>query len=156
MARDILQVLAEQLRQSSAIDAGLPALLSATRSPRRPVRELAVGQVQQVLLDLTERGDLTGQLGGEVDGAFLVLDALAGANAAKITALVPTRTASIPDDPRLVTILWRCLTAPGIEAEPACQEIVQRLLRLAMDQECFAELQRQLPFDREFAGVELP
>src|SRR5262249_22907450 len=99
VASEILGALAEQLPGSQTIDAGLDAMLGATRSPRRPVRDLAVRHVEDVLLDLAAGKDLVGSFGGEIDRALHVLDAVAGANAAKIAALVPALAASIPDDP---------------------------------------------------------
>jgi hypothetical protein len=149
VASEILQTQVARLHAPAGVASGLGAMLSATISPRRTVRNLAIGHVQDVLLDRHLRLDI-GQLGGEIDGAFPVLQALAGANAAKIASLVPALAANIPDDPRVVGILWRCLTAPSIEHEQASRQIVTRLLDLAIDPACFAELQRQLPFEREF------
>lgn len=155
VASEILHTQAAQLHAPAEVASGLAALLSATISPRRTVRSLAIGHVQDVLLDRHLRLDIIGQLGGEVDGAFPVLQALAGANTAKIASLVPALAATIPDDPRIVGILWRCLTAPGIENDSASHQLVTRLLDLAIDPACFAELQRQLPFEREFITDDL-
>jgi NACHT domain len=155
VAQEILTRLAAQLHCCAEIDAGLNAMLSATRSPRRPIRDFAVSHVEDVLLDLVTRPEPVRSFGGEVDGTLRVLDALAGTSAAKIAALVPALAASVPDDPRLVGILWRCLVAPGIEKLPASRDIVERLLALVMDPACFASLQCQLPFDRAFITTTL-
>jgi hypothetical protein len=155
VASEILQTQVARLRARTDVASGLAALLSATTSPRRTVRNVAIGQVQDVLLGLHLRLDIVGQLGGEIDGALPVLQALAGTNAAKIASLVPALAATIPDDPRIVGILWRCLTAPRIELDSASHRIVSRLLDLAIDPACFAELQRQLPFEREFITDDL-
>jgi hypothetical protein len=149
---EVAAKIVAHIRDSATDHSSLPALLSATLSPRRAIREVAVGAIQEIL---TSQSGLAAQLGGEIDGSIKVLEALASANAAKIAALVPVLAAAIPDDPRLVPVLWRCLTAPGIEQLPECREIVIRLLDLTVDPVFFAELQRQLPFDREFITPEL-
>jgi hypothetical protein len=154
-AAGILASLSEKLERSAKIDAGLVAMLSATRSPRRGVRELSIAHVERVLQASGDTSDVILRLGGDADGTIRVLADLAGANTAKIAALVPRLAWATLDDPRLVGPLWRCLTAPGIEAHPACREIVSRLLTLAMDEVCFDELQRQLPFVRDFITEDL-
>ena len=78
-------------------------------------------------------------------------DALAGRNAARIAALVPQIVATrVPDDPRLVEPLWRCLTVPGIERTAATRAIVERLLGIAMNTDGFDALKRQEPYTRPF------
>lgn len=123
------------------------ALAAATMSPRVPVQDLAISRLRGAIVD--SGGILTAGR-ADVDALLPLLGSLAGTNAAQIAALVPRIIAPLPDDPRLVEPLWRCLTAPGIERQPECGAIVQRLLSLAMDRDSLEELARQDRYDRDF------
>lgn len=124
------------------------ALIAATMSPRRAVQDMAVGKLEAQLL--ASMGEVTSAFSGDVEGMLPLLRSLAGSNTARIAALVPEIVANIPDDPRLVEPLWRCLAAPEIESQPACRTIVERLLTIAMDPDGFDELQKQEPYTRAF------
>jgi hypothetical protein len=129
----------------------LAALVAATMSPRQPVQSMAVARLEARLR--ANLRDLRAALSGDVDGMLPLLGSLAGSNAGQIAALVPAIVREIPDDPRLVEPLWRCLAAPGIEGQrDSCRVIVERLLTMAIDQDCFAELQRQESYTRAFLG----
>ncbi|GAA4712553.1 NACHT domain-containing protein [Phytohabitans rumicis] len=125
----------------------LSALIAATISPRASVQEMAVHRLATTLTDPTV--DLRA-LRDDIDGLLPLLSALAGTNAARIAGLVPRVISRAPDDPRLVEPLWRCLTAPGIEAQPECATLISRLLTLVMDPDGFAELIRLDPYERAF------
>ena len=127
--------------------AHLAALIAATTSPRRPVQEMAVSRLEA---QLSGPANLKTAFRGDVEGMLPLLGALAGSNAARIAKLVPEIIASVPDDPRLVEPLWRCLTVPGVEQEPACKAIIERLFSIVMDIDGLEELQRQEPYTREF------
>ena len=127
--------------------AGLAALIAATTSPREPVRRMAVDRLAQV----ASRGGSPLRLGGgQIDELILLLGALTETDAAQIAWLVPWLIEQVPDDPRLVEPLWRCLAAPGIENFGGCATIVRRLVDLATSPDGFAELARQPPRTRSF------
>lgn len=126
----------------------LPALVAATMSPRQSVQEMAVRRLETELS--RSIGSISSAFSTDVDGMLPLLNSLVGSNTARIAALVPTIVASVPDDPRLVEPLWRCLTAPEIEKLPACNKIVERLLTIAMDPDGLTELQGQEPYTRPF------
>jgi hypothetical protein len=127
---------------------GMTALIAATTSPRKPVQEMAVSRLEDQMF--TSMRAVHEAIHGDVEGMLPLLGALAGSNAARIAALVPGIVAAVPDDPRLVEPLWRCLTVPEIEKDPACRVIVERLLVIAMDVDGFDALQRQEPYSRDF------
>jgi hypothetical protein len=133
-------------------DRHLAALVAAARSPRVAVREMAVSRLEASLPDL---GDRIWPAGEDVEGVLPLLDSLAGTNAARIAALVPRAIEQVPDDPRLVAPLWRCLSTPGIECQPWCAALIQRLLAIAADPDGLAELQRQEPYTRDFLTDEV-
>ena len=133
-------------------DVRFVALAAATMSPRVPVQELAIDRLQDAL---TRSGYTLSAGSADVDGMLPLLGSLAGTNAAQIAALVPRIIADLPDDPRLVEPLWRCLTAPGIERLPECQAIVRRLLILVIDPNSLEELARQDRYDRDFLTKEI-
>jgi hypothetical protein len=128
-------------------DMNLPALAAATISPRVPVQEMAIARLRTAL---TAPGNTLSIVNADVDGLLPLLNSLAGTNAAEIAALVPRIIADLPDDPRLVEPLWRCLTAPGIERLAERNEIVGRLVKLAVDPNCLEVLADQDRYDREF------
>jgi hypothetical protein len=130
----------------------LRALAAATMSPRVAVQRMAVDRLKDAIS--RPLSPLTA-IKGEVDGMLPLLGSLAGTNAAEIAALVPHIIRHVPDDPRLVDPLWRCLAAPDIEKLPACHFIVQRLLALAADPNGLDELARQESYTRNFITPEL-
>lgn len=130
----------------------LPPLAAATLSPRVPVQEMAVERLRKVLLT---QGSEIFAINADVDALLPLLGSLAGTNAAEIAALMPKVIAEIPDDPRLVEPLWRCLTAPGIERREECHLIVRRLLNLVMEPNSLAELARQDRYDRDFLSADV-
>ena len=133
-------------------EGNLPALAAATMSPRIPVQEMAITRLR---VTLTARGSTLSVSHADVDGMLPLLNSLAGTNAAEIAALVPRISASLPDDPRLVEPLWRCLTASGIENLPEIGEIVTRLLKLVVALDCLEALASQDRYDREFLTGEV-
>lgn len=143
---EIAILILDRLRTAEPIH--LAALVAASTSPRRTVQDLAVSRLEAQLLATLET--VRSAFSGDVDGMLPLLGALAGSNAARIAALVPDIVANIPDDPRLVESLWRCLAAPGIENESASRKIVERLLTIVMDPDGFDELQKQEPYSRDF------
>jgi len=127
-------------------DTRLAALAAATRSPRTPVRAMAVKR----LSDAITSGSVLSTVNANTDSLLPLLETIASTNAADIAALVPHIISNLPDNPRLVGPLWRCLSADAIEQRQVCAEIVQRLLTMVMEPNAFAELARQDPNDRDF------
>jgi hypothetical protein len=127
--------------------ARLTALAAATMSPRLPVQQMAISRLAKAL---SSPQSPLAAINGEVDTMLPLMGSLAGTNAAQIAGLVPQIIKHVPDDPRLVEPLWRCLTAPGIEKLTASHSIVARLLTLATSQDGFEELARQEPYSRDF------
>ncbi len=125
----------------------LAALAAATMSPRLPVQMMAIDQLGQAL---SRTDSLLLVIGGDVEAMLPLLNSLAGTNAAQIAGLVPQIVEHVPDDPRLVEPLWRCLTAPGIERLPASCSIVGRLLTLATSADGFEQLAGQEPYTPAF------
>ena len=155
VALPIIHDLARRTAQPESAVTGLAALLRAAGSQRLKTQEEAIAHIEAVLSDRMARQDLHIVLGGDTDNVLRVLNSLAGANTTKIARLVPPVAMMVPDDPRLVEPLWRCLTAPGIEHDPASDEIVQRLLHLVVDPACRAELERQSSYAPPFITQEL-
>jgi hypothetical protein len=161
VAFQVLDKLAGMLRAGGG-DMLLPALdamLSATMSPRPTLRTKAASLVYDCLTRVTGDADAVTALGGNIDGVLRVITVLVdragqiGMNATLVSRLA----AVVPDDPRLVEPLWRCLAVLSIvdpsvhsrdDGDPAAEQqradrIVERLLMLATDPACFEELQRQ-------------
>jgi hypothetical protein len=162
VAFQVLDKLAGMLRADGQ-DMLLPALdamLSATTSPRPTLRTKAANLVYDYLTLVTGDADAVTALGGNIDGVLRVITVLVdragqiGMNATLVSRLA----AVVPDDPRLVEPLWRCLALlpiadPSVHsrddgdgdptAEQRAGRIVERLLMLATDPACFEELQRQ-------------
>jgi hypothetical protein len=132
-------------------DMNLPALAAATNSPRDPVKKMAIERLRTAL---TASGSTLSTSNADVDGLLPLLNSLVGTNAAEIAAIVPQIIAGLPNDPRLVEPLWRCLTAPGIEKLPESRAIVQRLLELAIEPNSFNELARRDRYDLDFLDEE--
>ena len=130
----------------------IPALAAATMSPRLAVQELAVQRLYEVL---SIPGNSILSAGADVDGMLPFLNSLVRANDTEIAGLVPRVIAEIPDDPRLVEPLWRCLTVAGIERLPECDAIVRRLLSLVTEPNSLTELTRQPHQEHNFLTSEL-
>ena len=151
VARAILSALAGRVRANDAVSIHVAAMLSATRSPRTTVRNLAVLLVRDVLGEVIDRADVFEVLGGDLDGVVQILQALANTDADHIVELVPQVAAAAPDDPRLVAPLWLCLSAPGVAERHGVARIVERLLGLVTSPACLVELQRQESHNPSFA-----
>jgi hypothetical protein len=129
-------------------DARVNALAAASRSPRVPVRRMAIAKLKEFITD--RKGALSVTV-TSIDDMLPLLESLADTNAGEIAALVPDVIRTMPDDPRLVTPLWQCLSADGIEVlREECAEIVRRLLRMAIDPDAFNALAEADPGDRGF------
>jgi hypothetical protein len=167
VAYQVLDKLEGMLRTGDG-DTLLPALdamLSATTSPRPTIRTAAASLVHDFLTQVTGDSDAVTALGGNIDGVVTILSKRAGQIGMNAT-LVSRLAAIVPDDPRLVEPLWRCLTDPPVHArddsdydsdsaaEQQVERIVERLLMLATDPACFEELQRQPTRDPAFATPE--
>jgi hypothetical protein len=135
---EVAATLLSALQQPSSLQ--LPALAAATMSPRVSVQQMAINDLQHAL---SGPHSPLSTISGDVDGMLPLLNSLAGTNAAQIAGLVPQIIEQVPDDPRLVEPLWRCLTAQGIESLSASRAIVGRLLALATTPDGFEELARQ-------------
>lgn len=125
----------------------LAALAAATMSPRVSIQKAAIHRLERAL---SSPDSPLLAISGEVETMLPLLNSLAGTNAAQIAGLVPELIQHVPDDPRLVEPLWRCLTVPGIERLSASRAIVGRLLMLAISIDGFEELARQEPYTRNF------
>jgi hypothetical protein len=130
----------------------LAALAAATLSPRIAVQTMAIDSLRQAVSN-SALSSLA--INGDIDSMLPLLNSLAGTNAAEIAALVPKVIERIPDNPRLVEPLWRCLAAPGIERQTACLGIVRRLLDLMVDPEALDELARQEPYTHDFLTADI-
>ncbi|MGH3941400.1 MAG: NACHT domain-containing protein [Pseudonocardiaceae bacterium] len=145
-SNEVATTILESLRTADPVN--VAALAAATMSPRRAVHEMAVDRLETQLSASIDV--VSSAFSGDVDGMLPLLGSLAGSNAARIAALVPRIVASIPDDPRLVEPLWRCLAASEIEEQQACRTIVERLLTIVMDPDGLNELEKQEPYTRPF------
>ena len=126
---------------------GLSALAAAARSPRLSIQNMAI---QRFKLLISESG-WTFSGGTSVEEILPLLESLVDTNAAEIAALVPNAVKHVPDDPRLVGPLWRCLGASGIEFyKTECKQIVLRLLTMAVNLDAFNELAGQDPHDHDY------
>ena len=146
MAQRMLAEFTRRTLTSPDFDAivaeSLGAILYACRAVPEPVRETAVACADQILHRI-EPTRFAGIVGGD-ENLLRVLMELVATNATKVASLVPELAASIPDDPRLVPVLWRCLNVMDHEAFPQpCRRLTARLLELAMERSCFDELEAQ-------------
>jgi hypothetical protein len=172
-ALPILDRLADTLR-SGAQDQVLPALaalLSATTSPRLTIQDAAKTRIHDSLTAIAAQSDALSALGGDVEAVLGIVTKLIDQVARNPISrtLVSRLVAIVPDDPRLVEPLWRCVTDPSLprsadvdggadlttKADLAMRQFVERLLTLAMDPLCFAELQRQPTAAPTFATPDL-
>lgn len=144
-ARPIIDEVTERFQAGTDRSPYLVALLSVTRSGDQAVRGVAVAAVERIMAELVDGTALLQRL--DVDEAALlnIIDTLAASDTDEVIALVPRLAGLIPDEPRLVGPLWRCLAVPGIDTRQPVTRIVSRLLKLAIDPACFEELQQQLP-----------
>ncbi|MBV1849967.1 NACHT domain-containing protein [Catellatospora tritici] len=150
-ALPVIQALADRLlRGEGDLAVDLAALVAGASSPMSAIQGATVHHVRETLSELIDRNPTVSLLGGDANALLTVLATVVAANAHETAPLVSKIAMAIPDDPRLVEPLWRCLAIPGIETEPAARDIVDRLLRLAVDQECCVELLHQDPFKPAF------
>lgn len=147
--RDFTGRALNELSNMAVVESSLAAVLYACRSPREPIRTYAVECARSILVKL-DAAQFAQALGGD-DNVLRVLNDLVGANASPVASLVPELAASLPDDPRVVAPLWRCLHVldPG-DSTAACRKLVERLLGLAMVPVCFEALQNQPVHEPEF------
>src|SRR5262249_27834110 len=159
-ALPILDQLAAMLRSGNRdqILPALAALLSATLSPRPTVQEAAKNVIYESLTEITNEAGAVGALGGDIEGVLGIITMLVNRAGQAPTSwrLLSRLSTIVPDDPRLVEPLWRLITSPTVrqppgldqDADPELADLVARLLTLAMDPACFAELQQQPTYDQ--------
>ncbi len=124
------------------------ALAAATHSPRPAIQELAITRLKAAILD--PDGPFAA-VGMSIDELLPLLESLASTNAADIVAILPPVLSRLPDDPRLVAPLWKCLSADGFEGHrDEWKDIVGRLLALVTHKASFAQLALQDRRDRGF------
>jgi hypothetical protein len=129
------------------------ALAAATHSPRPAIQERAVARLKAAILapDGLFSATSVGAASVGTDEMLPLLESLASTNAADIVAVLPPVLSRLPDDPRLVAPLWKCLSADGVEGHrDECKDIVGRLLALVTDEDAFARLAGQDRRDRGF------
>lgn len=129
---------------------GVTALAAATRCPLTAVRALAVARLKEAILD--PHGVFYDSR-IEIEELLPLLDSMTRTKAADIATVIPKVISRLPDDPRLVGPLWRCLSADGMEAPQyatASADIVGRLLELVTSPAAFAELAAADPDRRPF------
>ncbi|MBR7836706.1 NACHT domain-containing protein [Actinospica durhamensis] len=146
MAQRMLTEFTQETLAATDFDAAVPtrlaAILYACRAVPEPVRDVAVACADQ-LLHRIEVAQFASVVGGD-DNLLRVLRELVATNATKVASLVPELAESIPDDPRLVPVLWRCLNVLDHEAFPdECRRLISRLMVMAMEASCFEELEDQ-------------
>lgn len=136
----------EDLRPMSSNS--VAALAAATRSPRQVIQDMAITRLKAAIL--APDGPL-GTASTSIDEMLPLLESLASTNAADIVAVLPTVLDQVPDDPRMVAPLWKCLGADGADSHRSEWEgLVRRLLGLATDESSFAQLAVQDRRDRGF------
>jgi hypothetical protein len=120
----------------------LAAILYACRAVPEPVRDKAIA-CADLLMHRINAAHFASIVGGD-DNLLRVLTELVATNATRIASLVPELAESMPDDPRLVPVLWRCLNVLDHSASPdACRKLIARLMVIAMEPSCFAVLEEQ-------------
>jgi len=141
-AQAVLDTLRLTTRDSVA------ALAAATRSPRPAIQKLAISRLKAAIL--APDGPFAA-VGMSIDELLPLLESLASTNVADIVAILPPVLSRLPDDPRLVAPLWKCLSADGVESHRnEWNDIVGRLLALVTDEDSFAQLALQDRRDRGF------
>lgn len=151
----ILDALAHAARTARTNRPYIAALVSATRMSRAEDRDLAVEALGSVLSDILEVDGFE-QLGGIDNRTALTLaTAITEAESPAIARRIVRLLGFLPDaDARTVEILWNYLSIPGVEHEEATSRVVDRLLTLATERDCFAALE-ELPASRPAALADL-
>jgi hypothetical protein len=160
----ILASLAERMQHDDreVTMRALAALLNATASPRPAVRQTAEDIVSTRLVGIVNRSEAFAAIGGNVEGGLRIIEMLVDRMGHTPTSiiLISQLVAIMPDDPRLVAILWRCLNTPaaqGVEdtkVSAALGAITGRLLQLATDPASLTELQDQQRYQPAFGAPE--
>lgn len=83
-----------------------------------------------------------------------VLENLSRSSSIELISGVPAIAGVVPDEPRLVPPLWRCLSTPGIENTEVYAEIVKRLVVLCMRPDCFDALNALPSYFYKSIGLE--
>ncbi|GLW36040.1 NACHT domain-containing protein [Actinoplanes regularis] len=146
----------------------LAALLSAMAGRRPAIRRTARDAAFNWITKISEPGAINA-IGGTYEPALeIAVTLIEESNDLEAGDDLVSRVAELaPNDPRLVGPLWRQLSRSPRDARPLSTDrdsgpaaqpppapvarLVDRLLRLAMDPVCFAELQRQPPQRPPFA-----
>jgi hypothetical protein len=141
----------------------LPSIVEAVKSPIEATRDLAFDALVQGLLWTAHHGDRDYQrrivaalFGGQSPVAGKVLLAMSEHATVEMAEAVNLLASTMPDDdPSLVGPLWHCLSIPGVElSRRVVRDIVERLLVLAMNEECAAALDRLPPVDPHWSTAE--
>lgn len=162
VAIDILTRLARQLHapDREPVLLAFAALIGATTSPRQEVQDEARRLVSEYGSGIVRGQDAVNAFGGDVHGLLdvvtLLVDRVEQAGQVRQAGLdgrlMSELTAMVPgNERRLVKPLWQFLTSPTIQplitagqpVEPYVKTLVERLLTLATDRDCFAQLQNQ-------------
>lgn len=141
----------------------LPAIVEAVKSPIEPTRRLAFDALLQGLLWMAHYADREYQrrivaalFGGQSPVAGKVLLTMSQHATVEMAEAINLLTSSMPDDePSMVAPLWHCLSIPGVgrNNRVVC-DIVERILVLAMNEECAATLDRLPPSDTSWSTSE--
>jgi hypothetical protein len=154
-SRPIIASLRKRISDKKTVSRYLPALLSAVSSPNQGTSTYAVESVQE-LLATDESGRVARLLSSDIGALLQVANALATTNDARVAALVPIIAENASPDPRLVSPLWRCLTAPNIDSDAtACCRIITALLRLATGKNGLRVLNQQVAIHRDYLSDKL-
>ncbi|WP_433550822.1 NACHT domain-containing protein [Micromonospora zamorensis] len=151
----VLERMADPLRDPTpaVMLSALTAVLAATASPREAIRDAAHDQAFTWLRDVAGEADAADALGGTHETLLEVITMLVerlGESDVR-RSMVVRLVAVVPDDPRFVEPLWRCLrTAEGV-GHQSLVPLIDRLLRLATDPACFRALQGQPAANPTFA-----
>ncbi|MEH0928080.1 NACHT domain-containing protein [Micromonospora sp. CPCC 205558] len=157
----VLERMAEPLRdpRPAVMLPALAAVLNATASPRAAIRDAARDLAFTWLTKVAGEADAADALGGThetlLDVVTMLVERLGESAVSRL--MVARLVGVVPDDPRFVEPLWRCLrTAEGAGTDdPSLVPLVDRLLRLATDPACFHTLQRQPAAHPRFATAPL-
>ncbi|WP_433125888.1 NACHT domain-containing protein [Micromonospora sp. CA-240977] len=153
----VLERMAAPLRdpRPPVMLSALAAVLSATASPRAAIRDAARDQAFTWLTKVAGEADAADALGGThetlLDVMTMLVERLGESSVSR--SMVVRLVGVVPDDPRFVEPLWRCLrTAEGTTPDDhSLVPLIDRLVRLATDPACFAALQRQPAAHPRFA-----
>jgi predicted NACHT family NTPase len=111
MAESMLEEFTDETLATPDFDAIAPArlaaILYACRAVPEPVREKAIA-CADLLMHRINAARFAFIVGGD-ENLLRVLTELVATNATKVASLVPELAESMPDDPLLVPVLWRCL-----------------------------------------------